>query len=52
MKRAFLAATAALRIGDIYIWLDHAVVARLRAMRGPGEPQPPIPPAAPPQSRR
>jgi hypothetical protein len=23
--------------GERYVWLDHAVVARLRAMRGPGE---------------
>jgi hypothetical protein len=23
--------------GERYVWLDHAVVARLMAMRGPGE---------------
>jgi hypothetical protein len=23
--------------GERYVWLDHGVVARLRAMRGPGE---------------
>jgi hypothetical protein len=23
--------------GDIYVWLDHATVAKLKAMRGPGE---------------
>jgi hypothetical protein len=23
--------------GERYVWLDHAVVAHLRAMRGPGE---------------
>jgi predicted CopG family antitoxin len=23
--------------GERYVWLDHAVVSRLRAMRGPGE---------------
>jgi hypothetical protein len=23
--------------GERYVWLDHAVVARLKAMRGPGE---------------
>jgi hypothetical protein len=23
--------------GDVYVWLDHATVARLKAMRGPGE---------------
>lgn len=23
--------------GDWYIWLDHAAVARLKALRGPGE---------------
>jgi hypothetical protein len=23
--------------GERYVWLDHAVVARLRSMRGPGE---------------
>ena len=23
--------------GERYVWLDHAVISRLRAMRGPGE---------------
>jgi hypothetical protein len=23
--------------GDIFVWLDHATVAKLKAMRGPGE---------------
>jgi hypothetical protein len=23
--------------GDVFVWLDHATVAKLKAMRGPGE---------------
>ncbi len=23
--------------GDVYVWLDHATVAKLKALRGPGE---------------
>jgi hypothetical protein len=48
-QAAFDAITATLPLGSVgyenegnergerYVWLDHAVVSRLRAMRGPGE---------------
>jgi hypothetical protein len=40
-QAAFEAIAATLPLGnergERYVWLDHAVVARLKAMRGPGE---------------